>query len=572
MKKFKKISVLLTTLVLFTTTSCNNLSTTSSSSSSSLTTNTTTTTTSTTTTTTSENKVKIIFNEENPLKIEVDSTYFLNIEVKNSDLKPILSSSNEEVVQIINNDTYLIKTLKIGSATISAKIGDVISSIEINVVEAVINNFEISFSNNEKEFKVNSFIPLQVKIDPEDLISSVKINVLEGEDLISTEGSEIYANKSGKVTIQAECKGNYSNILTFNLYDFDIVLSSESVEVNKYTRVKIKDTLNNYKFTYHIDDPDIIKFDNDPTSYNKILIGMKVGSTSFYFENEEGLISNTLKISVVEGNPYINIDKDEFYSNYQRASGYQDAIYRSQEYLMSGSIIVPDEAPIIEENRPTAYGLLIKNSGEYYSNNNKTYTVYNFEGKKQFDVYYGGAYITLEEVAAYIYAFGDVPVNYWANPDTRPHPSESPWGKYLRLNNQYFSGDINEYPTEPALPNITGNGGNLNYYEVDIGTTGTTCSSDYEPEIYNDGIHSITRGAARIVYSRSYYNGNPITDLEDRYVFYTYNHYNDFQEYLNYYNGWGEMFGNVTAGNEYGEVNPYNPPSDYVPVSRVKLF
>ena len=145
MKKFKKISVLLTTLVLFTTTSCNNLTSTSSSSSSLTTNTTTTTTTSTTTTTTSENKVEIIFKEENPLKIEVDSTYFLNIEVKNSDLKPILSSSNEEVVEIINNDTYLIKTLKTGSATITAKIGDVISSIEINVVEAVINNFEISF-------------------------------------------------------------------------------------------------------------------------------------------------------------------------------------------------------------------------------------------------------------------------------------------------------------------------------------------------------------------------------------------------------------------------------------------
>ena len=227
MKKFKKISVLLTTLVLFTTTSCNNLTSTSSGNGSSLTTNTTTnTTTSTTTTATSENKVEINFKEENPLKIEAESTYFLNIEVKNSDLKPILSSSNEEVVEIINNDTYLIKTLKTGSATISAKIGDVISSIEINVVEAVINNFEISFSNNENEFKVNSFIPLQIKIGPEDLISSVKINVLEGEDLISIEGSEIFANKSGKVTIQAECKGNYSNILTFNLYDFDIALSS----------------------------------------------------------------------------------------------------------------------------------------------------------------------------------------------------------------------------------------------------------------------------------------------------------------------------------------------------------
>ena len=35
------------------------------------------------------------------------------------------------------------------------------------------------------------------------------------------------------------------------------------------------------------------------------------------------------------------------------------------------------------------------------------------------------------------------------------------------------------------------------------------------------------------------------------YVFYTHNHYNDFREYLNYYGGWGQIFGNVTGGGEY---------------------
>ena len=38
-----------------------------------------------------------------------------------------------------------------------------------------------------------------------------------------------------------------------------------------------------------------------------------------------------------------------------------------------------------------------------------------------------------------------------------------------------------------------------------------------------------------------------------------YNHYNDFQEYLNYYGGWGEMFGNITGGGTISSRYDYNP-------------
>ena len=141
----------------------------------------------------------------------------------------------------------------------------------------------------------------------------------------------------------------------------------------------------------------------------------------------------------------------------------------------------------------------------------------------------------------------------------------------LRLNNNEFSGDTDKYPYEPILPRISGCGGDLIYYEVDIGTTGTDCDPRYPSEIYNDG-YSITRGAARIVYSRYYESdGSLITSLEDRYVFYTYNHYNDFQEYLNYQNGWGEIFGNITGGGEISSYDPDFPPTDYVPSIRSSL-
>ena len=104
---------------------------------------------------------------------------------------------------------------------------------------------------------------------------------------------------------------------------------------------------------------------------------------------------------------------------------------------------------------------------------------------------------------------------------------------------------------------------------MDIGTTGTDCDPSYDICDYNDG-KTITRGAARIVYSAQDLNGNKIIDLDERYVFYTYNHYNDFQEYLNYYGGWGEMFGNVTGGGTLSSKYNYNPTS-YVAVVRQSL-
>ena len=100
--------------------------------------------------------------------------------------------------------------------------------------------------------------------------------------------------------------------------------------------------------------------------------------------------------------------------------------------------------------------------------------------------------------------------------------------------------------------------GELDYYEIDLGTTGTDCDPAYLARIYNNG-RTIVRGAARLVYVRYDKNGNQVIDPNERYVFYTYNHYNDFEEYLNYEGGWGEMFGNITGGGEISSRENYNP-------------
>ena len=237
------------------------------------------------------------------------------------------------------------------------------------------------------------------------------------------------------------------------------------------------------------------------------------------------------------------------------ASSYLEAIERAEKGIPAGAITVPDQAPVISEYRPMKDGQFVLNSASNFIDEN-TYAVVDAYGNEVFRVYRGGGYITLEEIAAYVYAFGDVPANYIEGKNMEPE--NSIWGEYLRLNHTHFSGDTEKYPYEPVLPNISGCGGDLYYYEIDIGTTGTDCDPGYTVRTYNDG-ERITRGAARIVYGKCDLNGNGIYEFGELHVFYTYNHYNDFQEYLNYYGGWGEMFGNMTGGGQLSSKYEFNP-------------
>jgi len=270
----------------------------------------------------------------------------------------------------------------------------------------------------------------------------------------------------------------------------------------------------------------------------------------------------------ITSDPYVGVDKDEFYSTYSPAISYNDAYYRTQHGLMSGSIDKQDQEPTLASYQPTSGGKLVRNNAYLFSADGNTYYVVDGYGEIVMEIYRGGAYVVLEEVAAYVFAFGEPPANHSASKKTSP--TASIWGIYLRVNNTKFSGDTSRYPYEPVLPRISGCGGDLTYYEMDIGTTGTDCDPSYTACDYNNG-YSITRGAARIVYSCKDANGNNIIDLDERYLFYTYNHYNDFQEYLNYYGGWGEMFGNITGGGTLSSKSNYNP-TPYVETVHAPLY
>ncbi len=269
----------------------------------------------------------------------------------------------------------------------------------------------------------------------------------------------------------------------------------------------------------------------------------------------------------MRSDPYIGITAQDFYANYTPAVSLQDALYRSKHGFLSGALDVPGQTVTRAEAQPMENGLYVHNTNSYYIDDGNTYIVTDSNGNEVMRIYRGGGYITLEEVAAYMYAFGgdeNLPANYTSKKSGKP--SESIWGEYLRLNHSWYKNDPSRYPYEPELP---GNGAGLRYYEMDIGTTGTA-TPGYAPKLYNNG-KSIIRGAARLVYTRQDTNGNGIIEETEVYVFYTHNHYNDFTQYLNYYGGWGKTFGNITGGGQFDSKTNCNPTPCpqvvYAPVS-----
>ena len=102
--------------------------------------------------------------------------------------------------------------------------------------------------------------------------------------------------------------------------------------------------------------------------------------------------------------------------------------------------------------------------------------------------FYGAAYTSLNDVAAYLLAFGEVPANQSSS--KKANDVLPTWGIYGRLNNTRFKGDISKYPYEPELPNILVSNA-IYYNEIDFGTTGNYTLSNrnntYKQVVYNTG-------------------------------------------------------------------------------------
>ena len=426
------------------------------------------------------------------------------------------------------------------------KILSLILALILVVSLCACNNKISSFNieNGEKALLKVGYV-LQLKTNLEDKNAQISWQASNGNITID-EGGFVKALTEGNTTVIAAYENFTDTIIIYVVNDSDYeLLYPEFVDDDRNEQTE-NGSSSELTQRPHSEQPEIVYPDDDRDDE-------PYSSTSSGYYNGGG--SNSSVTYPSNPNGVDEVARAKFYNGSDPADSYEEAIARSKVGKISGCETVPNQAPTIASNRPKLNGAYIKNSNPYFLDKN-TYVVVNSSGYEVFRVYRGGGYITLEEVAAYLMAFGDVPANYSSNKNTKP--TSSIWKENLRVNNTEFSGSTSRYPYEPELPRISGCGGDLQYYEIDIGTTGTDCDPKRNARIYNNG-NSITRGAARIVYSRYDKNGNNVIEMEEKYVFYTYNHYNDFREYLNYYNGWGEMFGNITGGGVLSSKTNYNP-------------
>ena len=313
---------------------------------------------------------------------------------------------------------------------------------------------------------------------------------------------------------------------------------------------------------------------NCDTTYDKQVFNIFQSNTIIY-ENDStnpyGLNLNNYgsDVKVVFYEPdtrrdiYADQNLSNFYSEYSYASTYEEAYFRSKHHLMSGDLTdqqyktpegkIMDGASAV---RCTTAIYILDYQGKYLG-----YIPNNLEGKNRV-IWYGGAYISFNDVAAYLYAFGEVPVNSNYDKGSKGRKqSVSDWGKYGRCNVGTFYANTSKYPFQPNMPRTN----NQNYTETDFGTQGGYTNVNeitgtyYNQTVYNTG-NSISRGAARFCFVNNKKN------IDERYVFYTYNHYNDFQEYLNYDNGFGVRIGNESAGNPYcSDAGDYNASAKFSP-------
>ncbi len=149
--------------------------------------------------------------------------------------------------------------------------------------------------------------------------------------------------------------------------------------------------------------------------------------------------------------------------------------------------------------------------------------VYDEYGQVLKEIYKDEYYTDVEDVAAYIVAFNDVPDNYYFTTERNGYGESKDvcyglYGNECRIYPGPYESNYSFLPY--SLDDV--------YNEADIGGDGYAESSSWN------------RGALRVVFTLGgiYEYGNNIPV-----VFYTDNHYDTFYEYKNYVGGWGPEFG-----------------------------
>lgn len=262
------------------------------------------------------------------------------------------------------------------------------------------------------------------------------------------------------------------------------------------------------------------------------------------------------------------------------AANYSEAMSRANNEQQSGSNKKTDYIPSSATSNPqNEQGIYYRVSTMNYGNNGNSFRINTLDGTEGPVIYKDAAYTNIEDVAAYVVAFGDVPPNmqYLKNQGSS---AINNWGTNGRVNYTYYSNDNSTgnymYETKGYTHSQYFSKSSssdeywYHYFESDVGATlyndepyqRTAYSNSLRT--YNDG-EQITRGALRFVWTKGWtssehgkYISGAIEESYERNIYYTTSHYNDFQQYLNYYGGWAGRVGNTEIGNEWGEYVPNN--------------
>ncbi len=337
--------------------------------------------------------------------------------------------------------------------------------------------------------------------------------------------------------------------------------------------------INSYNNTYNF---------NDEYSYFKIMAKNEpVGFESMYIEYEKQLDSSNSfynlktvdEVSKSQADSLISVtstpfSNDAYWTDLGYAKNIEEARKNTKNGVISGYNQFADYQ--IEFNQDVIYDFdytAYRVADMVYGDNGESFRInYLKEGMSGPVIYKDCAYTYVEDIAAYIVAFNDVPPNmrYYKN---NSRQAIEDWGIYGRVNYAFYNNDNDkrffyetELPTHRYFFDPMKNSYDYYYayYESDYGASVPNDepyqhTSGYAMNPYNDG-EFITRGALRFVYTKYLTkaehddkNTAEIKNPYDRNVFYTSTHYNDFQQYLNYYGGWSIRFGNTTLGNPWGK-------------------
>lgn len=301
-------------------------------------------------------------------------------------------------------------------------------------------------------------------------------------------------------------------------------------------------------------------------------------------------------------NPYLDIDtdaeKEYFYTNnYTQAQTSIDAKYRSEAGLLSGDPaeekFMPDDFKKIDNSkvnmeRSTTFNYYVDSE----TNENTAYLLYRLDGTYT-PIFNGGAYFTLNQLAAYTVGFGALPPNQdYDKYEAMQDISSEKWYKYGRVNRGFYDGPVKDkYAYETWFVGMEKK--DINYTETDFGNSVYYNDNEYDPQYKQmpyvkniDGKYKINsgtpgdRGVLRLCFTSAFENIMPKphkaahgtddtnNNFQNQYykrAYYTFNHYNDWSEFLNYEDGWTDIYGNMTRGNKYCEMNVHTD-KQYAPI------